>query len=132
RSLVADRPFCLQVAFFVRVVSGESLPPGRARRPLPARLELRGWAEVNPIQAENALPGSGGWQVPRAAEHAIDGYTGEVSDAPGQSLDLHVSTAPAAPYRVEIYRLGWYGGAGGRLVACLPSCTEDEPGTPRP
>jgi hypothetical protein len=31
-----------------------------------------------------------------------------------------------------IYRLGWYGGYGARLMACLPSCTSSEIGAPRP
>jgi hypothetical protein len=88
---------------------------------------------MNPIQLENALPGSAGWRVSKAPEHAIAGYASDVSLGPGDSLDLHVSTAPAASYRVELYRLGWYGGAGGRLVACLPSsCTSDEPGQAQP
>ena len=56
-----------------------------------------------------------------------------MSVAPGGRLDFHVSTAPAASYRVELYRLGWYGGAGGRLLACLPaSCTGDEAGRAQP
>ncbi len=29
----------------------------------------------------------------------------------------------AAKLQVEVYRLGWYDGDGGRLVACLPNCT---------
>jgi N,N-dimethylformamidase beta subunit-like protein len=87
---------------------------------------------VNRVQAENALPGSSGWQTPAAPAHAIEGYTSEVSVAPGETLHLHVSTSPAARYRVEIYRLGWYGGTGGRLEACLPSCEADEAGTPQP
>jgi N,N-dimethylformamidase beta subunit-like, C-terminal len=88
---------------------------------------------LNPIQLENALPGSPGWHVSEAPEHAIEGYASEVSVAPGGSVDLHVSTAPAAGYRVEFYRLGWYGGVGGRLEACLPaSCTDEEVGQARP
>ncbi len=88
---------------------------------------------LDAVQVENSLPGSGGWWVQPAPRHAIEGYAGEVSVAPGDTLDLHVSTLPAAAYRVEIYRLGWYGGMGGRLVACLPaSCTDGEQGAPRP
>ena len=86
----------------------------------------------NPVQAENALPGSSGWHAAPAPEHAIEGYASEISVAPGVTLHLHVSTAPAARYRVEIYRLGWYGGSGGRLQACLPSCNGDEAGEPQP
>lgn len=86
----------------------------------------------DPIQAENALPGSTGWRTPPAPAHAIEGYTSEVSVAPGETLHLHVSTTPAALYRVEIYRLGWYDGSGGRLEICLPGCTSEEPGEPQP
>jgi N,N-dimethylformamidase beta subunit-like protein len=74
----------------------------------------------NAVQAENAQPGSDGWHAAPA------------SVAPGSTLHLHVSTAPAGRYRIEIYRLGWYGGSGGRLQTCLPSCTGDEAGNPRP
>jgi hypothetical protein len=88
---------------------------------------------LNPIQLENALPGSSGWHFPPAPEHAIEGYSSQVSVLPGDSVDLHVSTSPAARYRVEVYRLGWYGGIGGRLEACLPaSCTSDENGQEQP
>ena len=33
-----------------------------------------------------------------------------------------MSVRPGSRYRVELYRIGWYGGTGGRLVACTPSC----------
>ena len=51
---------------------------------------------------------------------------------PGDVLHLYVSTTPAASYRVEIFRLGWYNGAGGRRVACLPSCSGSEQGATQP
>ena len=51
---------------------------------------------------------------------------------PGQSIHLHVATDPAAAYRVEIYRLGWYDGTGGRLLGCSPSCNGSRAGVPRP
>jgi hypothetical protein len=86
---------------------------------------------ANPIQRENALPGTPGWQLPRATPGAIEGYASEVSVLPGDSLDLHVSTNPAASYRVEVLRIGWYGGVGARRVACSPACGSDEPGTAR-
>ena len=94
---------------------------------------------LNPIQLENELPGTTAWQLPGAtpttiptASSAIDGYASQISVAPGDTLKLHISTQANAAYRIEIYRLGWYGGAGGRLITCLPSCTGSEPGTARP
>src|SRR5207244_12046269 len=89
-------------------------------------------AAANPIQRENALPGSPNWRLRRATPGAIDGYASQVSLVPGDELDLHVSTSPAARYRVEVYRVGWYAGAGARLVGCVPGCASDETGTPRP
>src|SRR5207249_5001882 len=58
--------------------------------------------------------------------------TSAVSARPGEGVALHVSTAPAARYRIVVYRLGWYQGLGARRIACLPGCNSDEPGTSRP
>ena len=87
-------------------------------------------ATANPIQRENALPGSPDWRLPRATPGAIEGYASQISVRPGDRLDVHVSTA--ARYRVSVYRIGWYGGAGARLVACSPACGSDEQGTAQP
>lgn len=89
-------------------------------------------AAANPIQRENALPGTPGWRLPRAAPGAIEGYASQVSVVPGDELDLHVSTNPPARYRVEVYRVGWYAGTGARRVACVPGCGTDEPGSAQP
>src|SRR5689334_25383975 len=73
------------------------------------------WASVSdPGQAENLLAGSTQWYAPVDGA-TIQGYTSEVSVAPGGQLQLHVRTTPAGRYRVEVYRLGWCGGDGGRL-----------------
>ena len=83
-------------------------------------------ARANPVSDENARPGDSLWQSTPAPAASIDGYASESSVAPGDALHLHVA-APAAPYRIEIHRLGFYGGAGGRRVACLPAgCASDE------
>jgi hypothetical protein len=75
----------------------------------------------SPAAAENALPGEDSWWVGRKAPaHTIEAYPSWPSVEPGGRLELHVSTRPAARYRVTIHRLGWYGGAGGRTVAEHP------------
>lgn len=77
-----------------------------------------------------APPPTDSWRLdPPATPDAIAGYASESSVAPRDTLHLHVGTTPAARYRVEIYRIGWYGAAGGQLVRCVPSCTEDSAGT---
>lgn len=79
-------------------------------------------------------PVTGSWRVsPPPAQREIEGYASQASAAPGDTVELHVSTAPAASYRVELYRIGWYGGSGGTPVGCLPAgCAADEQGAPQP
>ena len=91
-------------------------------------------AAGNPIQTENALAGTTSWGPPQQGltaqnQHALEGYASEISVQPGDTIHLHVSTSPAARYRIQMYRLGWYGGSGGRLLGCIPSCGGDEQGT---
>jgi hypothetical protein len=87
---------------------------------------------TNPVQAENAKAGTPGWLAPAVTGRAIEGYASEVSVRPGEAMHFHVSTTPAARYRVVVYRLGWYGGAGARRIACLPACAGDETGVAQP
>ena len=85
---------------------------------------------TNPIVEENRKRGDEGWQSQSIPENSrtIEGYTTRDSVAPGETLEFHVSTDPAERYRVDIYRLGWYGGVGGRRVWSLPT----NRGTSRP
>ena len=107
--------------------------------PPPVRARTASALAPNTIEIENAKPGTNAWDTQRGS-HAtyptplggIEGYSSEISVAPGELLHLHVSATPAAPYRVEVYRLGWYRGAGGRLMSCLPQCRGSEPGASQP
>jgi hypothetical protein len=94
-----------------------------AAGPIPAR-------PPNPVVSENAAGGATGWAGPTAPASIIDGYVDEPSAVAGQTLHFHVGGAPGR-YRVELYRLGWYAGLGARIVACLPSCSGDEPVPPQ-
>jgi hypothetical protein len=88
---------------------------------------------LNQVQRENRLKGTRAWAlVQTASQGEIVGYASEVSVLPGQLVHFHVSTTPAAPYQIYIYRLGWYGGNGARQVACIPSCTGSRRGQPQP
>jgi hypothetical protein len=76
---------------------------------------------MNPIALENVREGDRGWWGGvHARPHTIEGYSSQCSVRPGETLGLHVSTRPAARYRIGVHRLGWYGGAGGRTVASIP------------
>jgi hypothetical protein len=87
-------------------------------------------ATPNPIQVENAQQGTdhAQWLPPAYPPTRIEGYASEVSVLPGEDVHFHVGTDDGDRYRIEVYRLGWYGGSGARLVACMPSCGGDRPG----
>jgi hypothetical protein len=93
---------------------------------------LRPKPRRSPVATENARSGGSGWAAPSASARPIEGYASETSVYPGGTVHLHVSTAPAGDYRIEVYRLGWYGDRGGRLITCIPGCDATEPGTSEP
>ncbi len=86
----------------------------------------------NPVVRENQKPGTTDWLVTRVEaaaanerndryrrQRAIEGYVSRTSVRAGDTLTAFVSTSPAASYRADVYRLGYYGGKGGRLIAKL-------------
>jgi hypothetical protein len=71
---------------------------------------------ANTAAAENALPGTAGWQLgDPGPEHAIEGFADRVSVRRGESFRLFVSTTATA-FQATAYRMGWYGGRRGREV----------------
>jgi hypothetical protein len=86
----------------------------------------------NPVVRENQRRGTRDWLItkvqpvtavtrddPFQRRRAIEGYCARASVRVGETLDCYVSTAPASKYRAEVYRLGYYGGDGGRLVKAI-------------
>lgn len=74
-------------------------------------------ANVPPIQVENGKPGTTEWVLTRPAlHHEIEGYASLTSVNRGDTLKLFVNTG-ADFYTVQIYRMGWYQGAGAREIA---------------
>jgi hypothetical protein len=78
------------------------------------------------IREENARPGAADWQLTRVRPDRdgyrspwIEGYCSRQSVAAGESIDLFVSTDPPRPFGVEIFRMGYYGGRGARLMRTL-------------
>ena len=88
-------------------------------------------ANANPIPRENLRPGSTSWSLDQTAKRRIEGYASEVSVLPGRKVHFHISTSPAARYRIVLYRLGWYKGKGARIYKCIPGCFTDRKGKPR-
>jgi hypothetical protein len=77
---------------------------------------------TNAIATENCLPGGTGWKISPPADvqdGGIEGFATATSVNAGGSVDLKVNTADNAPYRIEVWRTGWYNGSQGRLVGTL-------------
>lgn len=72
---------------------------------------------INPVAGENLCPGTTAWRPdhPLGAEHAIEGFSDPISIDVGKRIKLYVSTT-APSYSLQIFRLGWYQGSGGRLM----------------
>jgi hypothetical protein len=74
-------------------------------------------AGPNPIAAENALPGDPTWQIPPSLIAASTfAYASPQAIRAGESIAIRVSTANS-PVTLEVFRMGWYAGAGGRKIA---------------
>jgi len=70
----------------------------------------------NGITDENAQKGTDQWNVfARALNGEIEGYASRTSVAPGESIRFFVKAADPH-YTIEVFRMGWYGGAGGRRM----------------
>src|SRR5262245_4856442 len=75
------------------------------------------------IPDENARPGAADWQLTRVRPDRkgfrtpwIEGYCSKQSVAAGETIEIMVSTRPARPFRIEFFRMGYYGGRGARLL----------------
>ncbi|WP_341720441.1 DUF4082 domain-containing protein [Micromonospora sp. FIMYZ51] len=91
---------------------------------------------LNPIVCENSKEGtpSAMWDVPWGDDESIQGFATEMSVNLGERIDFKIKT-DATDYRIDIYRLGYYGGAGARRIAELaplvplpqvqPECVSD-------
>ncbi len=71
-------------------------------------------APANLIVAENCRPGTDGWRID-TYDTAVAGFASATSVAAGETLTFFV-TADQPTFDLEIYRTGYYGGRGARLV----------------
>ncbi|MFM8470738.1 MAG: N,N-dimethylformamidase beta subunit family domain-containing protein [Limisphaerales bacterium] len=90
------------------------------------------------IADENAKPGSLDWQLTRVRldktggyrAPAIEGYCSRQSVKAGETLDFMISVNPDAKFLFEVFRTGYYGGRGARLMmqeGPLPGTKQAEP-----
>ena len=70
---------------------------------------------ANPIQIENARPGTASWRMSSEASGQIEGYPSATSVAHGDALRIYVNTTDPT-YALSVFRMGWYDGLGARRI----------------
>jgi hypothetical protein len=70
--------------------------------------------------AENCLPGTPAstWDIVGVGDTTLQGYATDISVNRGATINFKVNTNATA-YRLDIYRMGYYGGQGARLVTTV-------------
>ena len=120
------------------VAPGPRVAPGRRARTVKAWVALAGLllagtvvgqparaaegaCSSNPVVCENSQTGnpSTEWDdVYGAGDWEIQGFATDMSVNVGQTISFKIDT-PATSYRIDIYRLGYYGGQGARKVKTI-------------
>jgi len=86
----------------------------------------------NEVQVENSQPGTPSWQLSNpAVNREIEGYASLTSVNKGGSIDFFVSTQDSK-FNIDVFRMGWYGGAGARLLQTIPNVAGQAQPTPAP
>ncbi len=86
----------------------------------------------NPIQNENANPGTSAWQLTNpAVNREIEGYASLTSVNIGSPITFFVSTSDPT-FHVDVFRTGWYGGLGARLTTTITGLPGTLQTTPDP
>jgi hypothetical protein len=80
----------------------------------------------NAIVLENQHVGTNLWQLHRPGYQVADdvnqqikGYASDTSVNKGESITLFVTVNPIQEFRIDVFRMGWYGGAGARLMQAI-------------
>ena len=90
----------------------------------------------NPILLENQQPGTTEWRLTNSQTDTcsisqpypeiflcrskpVEGYCSATSVAAGEVLKVFVSTDPPSPFAVDVFRMGYYQGNGGRKMTSL-------------
>jgi hypothetical protein len=98
-----------------------------ALEPLAGAFDQTSAAGRDLIRTENEKPGTTEWMLkntrvdPKTKYRCpwIEGYCSHTSIRAGDTLQIMVSTNPPSPFTIDLYRLGYYGGKGGRHLQQL-------------
>ncbi|HMG90920.1 MAG TPA: N,N-dimethylformamidase beta subunit family domain-containing protein [Chryseolinea sp.] len=96
----------------------------------------------NAIVQENELEGTSDWLInvlykkceypdhQNCRRENIEGFCSHASIKAGDTLNIFVSTNPGMAYDLNIYRMGYYGGKGGRLMRSFQHLKGKKQATP--
>ena len=85
---------------------------------------------INPIACENSKPGTpkSTWDISGFGSAAIQGFATQISVNAGETVNFKIDSS-ATSYRLDIYRMGYYGGNGARLITSVnPVGRQSQPG----
>jgi hypothetical protein len=95
----------------------------KAALALPYRLLVRTVGAAPSVAVENRAAGTTAWRLPGpplqiggAAHGPVTGYVAAQAIAPGERQVVYVNAHGARTVTLQVFRMGWYGGRGGRLV----------------
>ena len=98
-------------------------PAARARLHNRYRWLVRTSGPQPGVAAENRYRGTFAWRLPGPAGYVgglaqgnVRGYVAEQALRPGQTERIYVSAPGSRAVRIRLFRIGWYGGTGGREV----------------
>ena len=102
-------------------------------------LVLPAGAAENLITKENQQPGSRDWQLTRVRVDKdgfrspwVEGYCSKQSVRAGETIEIKVSTNPPVEFQIELFRMGYYGGRGARLMRTIGPLQGIAQPTPQP
>jgi methionine-rich copper-binding protein CopC len=99
-------------------------------------LESRQLLTALTIAQENALPGTpqSVWDISGggAGDTSIQGFATDISVNQGQTVNFKIDDKNVAPYHLDIYRMGYYGGLGARKVATITNAQTLDVAQPAP
>jgi hypothetical protein len=125
-------PVAVKAALWLLMVAAGSV------QAVPAQAQTFGCtpAMANEIVCENSKPGTPAsvWDTTGSGDPSIQGFATDISFNRGQTALFKIKT-DALSYRLDIFRMGYYGGSGARLIATVdpsaalpqnqPSCLTD-------
>ena len=114
RCVHATRRWVVVIAVAVLIAVTIARPAAHAAAAVP---DPCGPPVLNAVACENTLPGNppSEWDVSAAGDPSIQGFATDISVNRGATVSFKVNTTARA-YRLDIYRMGYYGGSGARRV----------------